>query len=225
MNKKKHFINISVFIFALLTCLIDAIIKPNYFIKIPIKVIFFFALPTIFFLRNKKDFEDFKKLFKFKKDGLLKALFLGLLIYIIIIFTYFITKNIIDYSNVTKSLTTGMQITKFNFIYAATYIALINSFLEEFFFRGYGFITLKRYSNRRYAYLSSSIAFASYHIGMLLEMFNIYVLIFLLISLIFGGCLFNYLNEKNNNIYSSWFVHMFTNFAINSIGLILFGIV
>ena len=118
-----------------------------------------------------------------------------------------------------------MQITKFNFIYAATYIALINSFLEEFFFRGYGFITLKRYSNRRYAYLSSSIAFASYHIGMLLEMFNIYVLIFLLISLIFGGCLFNYLNEKNNNIYSSWFVHMFTNFAINSIGLILFGIV
>ena len=33
-----------------------------------------------------------------------------------------------------------------------------------------------------------------------------------------------YLNEVNDNIYSSWFVHMFCNFAINTIGFILFGV-
>ena len=46
----------------------------------------------------------------------------------------------------------------------------------------------------------------------------------LLAGLVFGGCIFNYLNELNDNIYSSWFVHMFANFAINTVGLILFGI-
>ena len=35
----------------------------------------------------------------------------------------------------------------------------------------------------------------------------------------------DYLNELNNNIYSSWFVHMFANFAINTVGFILFGVI
>ena len=137
---------------------------------------------------------------------------------------YLLTKDLIDYSNVTKSLTESMGITADNFIYVAFYIAIINSFLEEFFFRGYGFITLKKYSSRKFAYLFSSGVFAVYHIGMLIGMFNIGALLLLLAGLVAGGCIFNYLNEKNDNIYSSWFVHMFANFAINTVGLILFGI-
>ena len=31
-------------------------------------------------------------------------------------------------------------------------------------------------------------------------------------------------DEKYNNIYSSWLVHMCANFAINTVGFILFGI-
>lgn len=225
MNKKNIFIAISVFIFALLTCIIDTIIKPNYFVKIPIKIILFFALPMIFFISNKEDFKEFKKLFIFRKEGLIKSILLGVLVYIIIISAYFLTKNIIDYSNVTTSLTKGMGITARNFIYVSLYISLMNSFLEEFFFRGYGFITLKNYSTRKLAYIFSSSIFAIYHIGMLIGMFNFATLLLLLIGLIIGGCIFNYLNEKNNNIYSSWFVHMFTNFAINTVGFILFGII
>ena len=100
----------------------------------------------------------------------------------------------------------------------------MNSFLEEFFFRGYGFITLKKYTSRRFAYIFSSVIFAIYHVGMLVDMFNIWTSILLLVGLIIGGCIFNYLNEANDNIYPSWFVHMFANFAINTIGFILFGI-
>ena len=35
----------------------------------------------------------------------------------------------------------------------------------------------------------------------------------------------NILNEKCENIYMSWLVHMFANFAINTVGCILFGII
>lgn len=223
--KKSLYISISLLIFSFLVCIIDAVIKPSYFTKIPIKICFFLALPMIFFFINKQDFNNFKQLFSFKKKGILKSLLLGIIVYIVILSTYFLTSNIIDYSNVTKTLTESMNITAGNFIYVFIYIALANSFLEEFFFRGYGFITLKKYTNRKFAYLYSSLVFSIYHIGMLFEMFNIGILLLLLICLIIAGIVFNYLNESNENIYTSWFVHMFANFAINTIGLILFGII
>ena len=47
----------------------------------------------------------------------------------------------------------------------------------------------------------------------------------LIISLFIAGLLFNWLNQKKNNIYPSWFVHIFANLGINTIGLILFDII
>lgn len=160
----------------------------------------------------------------FKKGGILKSLLLGIGIYTAIVLGYFFTRNIIDFSNVTSSLTADMGITAKNFIYVSLYISIMNSFLEEFFFRGYGFMTLKKYTTRKIAYIFSSALFAIYHVGMLIGMFEIGALFLLLVWLIVGGCIFNYLNERNDNIYSSWFVHMFANFAINTVGFILFGV-
>ena len=110
MNRKRT-IMAMIFIFSLAITLIDAFVHPNYFMKIPIKIIFFLALPMLFFVRNKEAFADFKNLFVFRKKGILTALFLGLGVYAVILGGYFLTRNIIDYSNVTSSLTSGMGIT------------------------------------------------------------------------------------------------------------------
>lgn len=223
MNKKISIMS-SILLFSMAITFIDAFVHPNYFVKIPIKILFFLALPMVFFMKNKEAFADFKKLFVFKTGGILKALLLGLGVYTVIVGGYFLTRNIIDYSNVTSSLTEGMGITAKNFLYVSLYISLMNSFLEEFFFRGFGFITLKKYTSRKVAYLFSSALFAIYHVGMLVGMFHFGVLLLLLFGLIIGGCIFNYLNEINDNVYPSWFVHMFANFAINTVGFILFSI-
>ena len=45
-----------------------------------------------------------------------------------------------------------------------------------------------------------------------------------MIGLIAGGIIFNALNDRYGHIYPSWLVHMCANFAINTIGCILFGI-
>lgn len=223
--KRKISIMLSIFVFSIAVTFVDAVIHPNYFVKILIKILFFLALPLLFFLKNKEDFKDFKKLFVFKKKGILTSFLLGLGVYSIILLGYFLSRGFIDFSKVTSNLTSGMGITANNFVYVSLYISLMNSFLEEFFFRGFGFITLKKYASRRVAYLFSSTLFAIYHVGMLIGMFHFAVILLLLTGLIVGGCIFNYLNEKNENIYSSWFVHMFANFAINTIGFILFGII
>lgn len=223
MNKKLYII-LSVSILSLLVSFVDAFIKPDYFIKILVKILFFLAIPMLYFIINKNELNEFKQLFSFEKGKILKSLLLGLLIYSCIVIGYFLTRNIIDYSNVTSNLTSSMGITANNFIYVSLYVSFMNSFLEEFFFRGYGFITLKKHTNRNIAYIFSSLFFSIYHVGMLMGSFNVFAIVLLLIGIFVGGCIFSYLNESSNNIYTSWIVHMFSNFAINTVGFILFGV-
>jgi len=225
MTGKRTYILLSVFLFSLFVTFIDAVVHPPYFSKIPIKILFFLALPMLFFAFWREEWSEFKALFRFKKKGLLISLLLGIAIFGVILGGYFVTRGFIDFSGVTSSLTEGMGITADNFIWVAIYISIMNSFLEEFFFRGFGFITLKKYVNVRFAYFFSPVLFAVYHVGMLVGMFHPAVLALLMFGLIVGGLIFNAQNDKLGNIYPSWFVHMAANFAINTIGFILFGVV
>ena len=226
MNKKSKsiYITLSVLILSIAVSYVDAIIKPNYWIKIIIKMIAYLLVPMSYFLINKEEFKEFKKMFIPNKKDFQKTTTLSITIYITLVAGYFLLRNIIDFSNVTDNLTNNMGITLNNFLYVTIYIAFINSFCEEFFYRGYSFITLKKHTNRIFAYIFSSTLFAIYHIGMLLESFETTTLFLAVIGLFVGGCIFSYLNEKSNNIYPSWIVHMFTNFGINTIGFILFTI-
>ncbi len=225
MTRKRNYILLSVFLFSLAVTFIDAVVHPPYFSKIPIKILFFLALPMLFFVIYHDEWSEFKVLFRFRRKGLIVSLFLGAAIFAVILGGYFVTRGFIDFSGVTSSLTSGMGITADNFIGVAIYISIMNSFLEEFFFRGFGFITLKKYVNIKFAYLFSPVLFAVYHVGMLVGMFHPAVLALLMFGLIVGGLIFNALNDKLGNIYPSWFVHMAANFAINTIGFILFGMI
>ncbi len=225
MKKKQGlYIIISVAVLSVLMTCIDAFVKPEYFIKSVIKVILFLVAPMLYFLLNKGEIEGFKRLFKLKAKTLIKAVIIGFGIYGIILGGYFLTNGFIDYSNITDSLAEGMGINGGNFIYVSLYISLMNSFLEEFFFRGFGFITLKPKVGRKAAYIISSSLFSVYHIGMLLGMFDWWVIPILFVGLFIGGCIFNYLNETSESIYTSWACHMFANFSINTVGFILFEI-
>ena len=225
MTRKRTYILLSVFLFSLAVTFIDAVVHPPYFSKIPIKILFFLALPMLFFAFWREEWSEFKALFRFQKKGLLISLLLGIAIFGVILGGYFALRGVIDFSGVTSSLTSGMGITADNFVWVAIYISIMNSFLEEFFFRGFGFITLKKYVNVRFAYFFSPVLFAIYHVGMLVGMFHPAVLALLMFALIVGGLIFNALNDKLGNIYPSWFVHMAANFAINTIGVILFGVI
>ena len=143
--------------------------------------------------------------------------------YIIILGGYFLLKDIFDFSSVTTSLTNNIGVTGKNFIFISLYISFVNSLLEEFFFRGFAFITLKRITSRKFAYLFSAAVFAVYHIAMMIGWFSLYVFLIVMAGLFAGGLIFNYLNEKSSTIYPSWLVHMFANFATNTIGFILFA--
>ncbi len=210
-------------IFCALMAVAEGVANSNYITKSIIKIVLFLILPAIYAFYDKEI--KIKDLFKIKKSGLKTAICLSIDVYAVILGGYLWGRNIFDFSTVTGALTKNMGVTGKNFIFVALYISFINSLLEEFFFRGFAFLTFKRVAGRRFAYLFSAGVFAIYHIAMMIGWFKLDVFLIIMASLFAGGIIFNYLNEKSSTIYPSWMVHMFANFAINTIGFMLFGII
>ena len=218
---KKLHIPILVIIACIVMCIVDAVIQPGYAIKSAIKIIMFLLIPIVYGLFFKEF--NIKNLMKPDKKGLCIALCLGFVIYGVVLGAYWIFKDVFDFSALTGSLNETTGVNKSNFIWVAIYISFVNSLLEEFFFRGFSFITLKKLTSRRFAYVFSSMAFALYHIAMMIGWFGLPVILISLVGLFIGGMIFNRFDEKSENIYLSWLIHMFANFATNTIGFILFA--
>lgn len=214
-KKEKPAIIILVIICCIIMALVETVIEPPYFVKSAIKVIVFFILPLI--LMKTLKIKLFDSSFKPDKKSILKLLLLGLSIYIIIIAAYFLTKNIFDYSALVESLSADQQVTAAGFIPIALYISFCNSFLEEFLFRFISFIKLSEYIPKRFAYIFSSLMFAVYHIAMIGASFPPALLLLALFGLAVGGGIFDLVDSKNKNIYNSWIIHMFADFAIMTI--------
>ena len=215
----------SVVFSTLVMCLIDGVWSPPYIYKSLIKIVLFLLIPFAYFFCFRNKASQLKSLFRPRKRNLILAAALGLGVFAVIMSAYFLLGDYIDLSGIRDSLTSGAGVTAENFVYVALYISFVNSLLEEFFFRGYAFLVLKQEYGRAFAYVFSSLAFAIYHVGMTSGWFNIFIYLLSMLGLAAGGCIFNYLNEKCENIYPSWLVHMCANFAINTIGFILFGII
>lgn len=219
---KKFQIPVLVAITCIIMAIVDAVIQPGYAVKSLIKIILFLLIPVFYGLFNKE--VNIKKLIIPNKSGIVTAISLGAAVYVIILGSYFVFRNVFDFSALTTSLGETTGVNKSNFIWVAIYISFINSLLEEFFFRGFAFITLKKFTTRKFAYIFSSLSFALYHIAMMIGWFGVPVIFISLLGLFAGGLIFNKFDEKNENIYLSWLTHMFANFATNTIGFILFAV-
>ncbi len=223
INKQGKTIIAYVCIACLFMGYVDAVIQPAYMVKSIIKIMLFIGGPCIYAYVFKTN--ELVRLFKYQRKGINVAVLFGIIIFIIIFVGYILFSKVFDFSGITASLTKNIGVSKDNFLYVSLYISLMNSLLEEFFFRGFGFIILQKHTSLKFAYLFSSLAFALYHIAMMIGWFDWYVFIPAIASLMIGGCIFNYVNYKYQSIYVSWFIHLSANVAINLIGAHLFHII
>ncbi len=214
---------IIIIIGCIIMAITDLILKPQYIIKSFIKIFFFLIIPLIYFYKNKD--LSLKKILVPSKKGFILSLALGIVVYIIIIGGYLIVRNFYDFSLIVDLLSNNVGVDKSNFIFVALYISFFNSLLEEFFFRGIAFLSIIKDVGRKKAYLFSAIMFSIYHIAIMNNWFSNVLFSLVMFGLVIGACIFNFIDEKTQNIYNSWMIHMFANFAINTIGLILFKII
>ncbi len=225
MTDRKRGISIALIVVfcCIIMALVDGIWQPDYAVKSAIKVVLFIALPFAYSIFDKDI--KLKELFRADKKGMKFAFYLCIPVFVLILGAYLLLKDVFDFSKVTGALTGNIGVSRENFLFVAIYISFANSLLEEFFFRGFAFLTLKKTASRKFAYVFSSLSFSLYHLAIMTGWFSVIVFVITLSGLFAGGLIFNYLNEKSDNIYTSWFVHMFANFAINTIGCMLFGII
>lgn len=203
----------------------ELILKPTYIIKSLIKIICFLVIPLIVLHKDKM---LNTKIIVPDKKNFRKSVLLGIILYLFIVGAFFLLNNTLynfdfSFSTIISELGGSLGIMKSNFIFVALYISFCNSLLEEFFFRGIAFILLTDFIDVEYAYMFSSVAFALYHVAIMDGWFSPVIFVSAVIALAVGGCIFNYIDEKNKNIFNSWIVHMFANFAINTIGFIIFA--
>lgn len=194
---------------------VETVIEPPYFIKSALKMIVFFGLPLL--SMKLLHIKMFGHAFALNKKVFGRLLLLGALIYLVIIGAYILTGSLFDYAALVDSLSADQQVQRGQFLFVALYISFCNSFLEEFLFRFFAFLKLSQYTTKRAAYIFSSILFAVYHIGMIGASFPLPLLILSLIGLAAGGWIFDYVDEKDGNLYYSWFIHSFADFAIMTI--------
>lgn len=198
---------------------IELIFTPTYFVKAAIKLAIFVIIPMSLVLIRKET--KMLRFFKPNKKTLLPMLGFGVLMYGFIIGAYFLLGKYFDLSGITSSLD-EIGVTKQNFIFVALYIAVCNSFLEEFIFRGFGFIGLSEKLGAKWACIFSAICFALYHITMMIGWYSIWLTALIIFALFVGGVILNILDSKCKTVYPAWIVHIFANLAINTIGMILF---
>lgn len=217
MRNKKIQIILLGLLGTLIMIYVDGIVQPHYFMKSFIKIITFSG--CIFLYKEM----SVLSLFKIKREDLKKAVILSMIVFLLIVGGYFIIRNWIDFNQIAASLENNVGVKKENFIFVALYITLMNSLLEEIFFRGFLFQELYK-DSKKFAYLFSSFCFGFYHAGIMLGWFQIWLYLAALTGLMLTGIFFAYLNELKQSIVPSWMVHMSANFAINFITIILYGI-
>ncbi|WP_352420188.1 type II CAAX endopeptidase family protein [Proteiniborus sp.] len=220
-NKSKNYIIISSIVACIMLYFIEQVFVMSYFIKTLCKILFFTILPYIYIRLIRKSYLSNR--IKINKKDLYIGTGLGIFCFTVIIAVYFILKEVIDLNNIANELQTKSKVSPSNFLMVALYITFVNSFLEEFFFRGFIFLNLYELGFKKLAYIFSSALFALYHIGIFRNWFNIWLVILSIFGLVSVGFTFNYIDTKSKNFINSWIVHILADAAIMLIGMRMFG--
>ena len=204
---------------SLLACIaiiaVELLLQPSYVGKSAVKVIlFFFSIAIyhgVFHLRIQK--------ISVNKRILKLCICLSVLIFFMILLSYMCVQNYIDVDQIKTSLLKKEHITKYNFIYVAVYISLINSFIEEAFFRGFVFCNLKEINYCKFDSFYSALLFALYHIGIMSNWFQPFIFLITLLALFGAGLVLNCFTHKGGSFLCSWPIHIAANLGINAVGI------
>lgn len=197
----------------------DAFAPVPYLLKAIGKTILFLGIP-IYYGKKRGGF-SLRNLYRLRIESMFPALYFGGLAFFVILGSYYITLAFVDLSAIVGELDTRMDIDKGNFLFVAVYIAVWNSMLEEFFFRGFLYLRLRGLWTPKLAHIVSASLFALYHVAIMLRWFDFWVFGVCMLALVIGGIVFQLLADETGSILPCWFTHSCANVAINLIGALL----
>ena len=218
MDEKKSRI-IGLILTALVLILAFAVewfIQPGYLIKSIIKVATFGGVIALFASLSKK---NIKEIIDFNKPERIGKLVICIAVFFVGIgILAFAFHNMISWSGIRESLVTKEGLTRKNCFFVFSYIIIVNSFLEEAFFRGF---IPKMFSKKPVGFVISAVLFSVYHIGIIGSWFNVLIFMICVIGLTLVGLFLQWVEHHFKTIIANWMVHASANIAINVIGTLL----
>lgn len=185
------------------------------------KLIMFIGFPYLCFMITKQS--TVKSIIKpsgNRKFLKISALF-GIGCALFIILAFIIMGDLLDNNQIISGLANeGIMKATYPFVFIN--IVFVNAFLEEFFFRGFVFLTIYKMGYEVFAYIYSSILFSLYHTAMIGTWFSPLIFMICMVGLVGAGLIFNEIAKRCDNIYGSYLVHLGANIGINLIGAYLF---
>lgn len=197
----------------------EGALRPSYWYKSLVKAFCFLSAVLIWCRLYREDLKE--ALHIRKKLPSKKLLVFMFLVYLGIIAAYVILRDQIDLSGIRESLLNKEGLTKKNFIFIFSYIIIVNSFLEEGFFRGFLYHAFADNGKKTTGMLLSSFLFAVYHLGIVATWFHPLILLLCIAGLMGAGIFLQLICEREDNLLASWIVHGFANLAINTIGVFM----
>lgn len=223
---KKAYIILASLIACMILYLVEQVFAVDYLTKTIAKLILFTVIPYVYIkFFHKSGVKNGLKLVRFDAATFRLGLILGVFSFAVIIAAFFIFKGYIDFRDIAQELQSKSKVNPSNFIFIGLYITFANSFLEEFFFRGFIFLNLFKQGSKKLAYIFSSVLFGVYHIAIFETWFNPLLIGLALGGLISVGIIFNWLDTKTDNFINSWIVHILADSAIILIGVWMFNII
>lgn len=222
LSEKKIYINFIIFTSILCVVIlfaIEQILMVDYLTKTVSKIILFTMSPVVFIkIIRKTSLKEGLNLKLVDKETIGVGILLGVLSAVILVGAFMFFKKIINMDVIFLELATKSKITSTNYLIVTTYFTFANSFLEEFFFRGFIFTNLNKMGYKKVGYIFSSLLFALYHIGIFKNWFSIELILLCILGLFITGIVFNYVDTKSDNFLNSWAIHILADLTIVIIG-------
>ncbi|MGL4911221.1 MAG: CPBP family intramembrane glutamic endopeptidase [Romboutsia sp.] len=204
---------------AVILFVIEQILMVDYLTKTISKIVLF-TLSQIIFIKyvRKTTLKEGLNLKLVDKETIWVGLLLGVLSGLILVGAFLFFRKIIDMDVIFLELATKSKITSANYLIVTTYFTFGNSFLEEFFFRGFIFTNLYKMGYKKLGYIFSSALFALYHIAIFKNWFSIELILLCMLGLFITGIVFDYVDTKSDNFLNSWAIHILADLTIVIIG-------
>lgn len=148
---------------------------------------------------------------------------------VVIMGAYYIFRPLLHLTDIRDSLMIRNGVTAATYPWVAFSVALINPFLEEYFWRGFIYRNLSMFApNHRWRVIVlwlAGLLFALHHTIIIKGWFLWWQWIIVTVFLALVGVMFNWLYEKSGSIWISLMVHLAADITLAILGLSVFGII
>ncbi|MGM5488846.1 MAG: CPBP family intramembrane glutamic endopeptidase [Nanobdellota archaeon] len=157
------------------------------------------------------------------KQHIWQVMGFGLLFMGVYLGVFLVVGQFLDLETIAAQLQETIALDVTNLIFIGLYIIIVNSLLEEFFWRGFLFYEMRRRMGPWLAHGLTGLGFSLHHVIFFYEWFSLPFILLATVGLIGYAIIMNLLFEKYE-LFSCWVIHAFADVAQILIAFRVFGV-